>query len=109
MNTSVNLQENSTSNLKPAKRLHFKLVIGLASVCLGVGLLLPAIQIGFWHHQRVPAGQFQADMRTMVAEVRYLFTPETDFEKAPAQFDDRPVTFEQRTPTGILTNAPAQI
>ena len=109
MNTPLNLQETKINNRKLAKRFSFKLAIGLASVCLGVGLLLPAIKIGFWHHQRVPVGQFQADMRTMVAEVRYLFTPETDFEKAPAQFDDRPVTFEQRTPTGVLTNAPVQI
>jgi hypothetical protein len=109
MKAPLNLQETKISKLKPAKRLHFKLAIGLGCVCLGVGLLLPAIKAGFWHPQRVPSGQFQADMRTMVAEVRYLFTPETDFEKASAQSTERPVTFEQRLPAVTLTNACAQI
>ncbi len=109
MNAPLNFPETKNRSLKPARRPGFKLAIGLASVCLGAGLLLPAIKNGFWHPHRVPAGQFQADMRTMVAEVRYLLAPEPDFKNPPARFDGRPVTFEQHAPGDALTSASAQI
>ncbi len=109
MKAPLNFPAIKNPDPKAGRRPHFKLAIGLASVCLGVGLLLPVIKIGFWHQHRVPPGQFQADMRTMVAGVRYLLAPEPDFPKAPAGFDGRPVTFEQRAPGQTPDQAHAQI
>jgi hypothetical protein len=96
MNTQLNFQRTKTRS--PKRLFNFRFAAVLASVCLGVGLLLPVIKNGLWHHHRMPAGQFQADMRTMVAALRYLFDSEPDIEKNPAPFAGSPATFTQRTP-----------
>jgi hypothetical protein len=86
MNPPSNFEETKVRLSKPARRFNFKLAGALASVCLVTGLLLPYINYRPANHHRMPRGQFQADMRTMVAAVRYLFTPESDMEKNPAYF-----------------------
>jgi hypothetical protein len=98
MNTSLNFQQDKNRSAKSARRFRFKLLVGLASVCLGVGLLLPVIKNGSWHHHRVPAGQFRADIRTMVAAVRYLLAPEPVVGRSPSIFTGRTATFTQRVP-----------
>jgi hypothetical protein len=81
MNPPSNFEETKVRLSKPARRFNFKLAGALAAVCLVTGLLLPYINFRGANHHRMPPGQFRADMRTMVAAVRYVFTPESDVEK----------------------------
>lgn len=98
MKTQLNLQRAKTSGPKPSRPFNFKFAAGLACVCVGVALLLPAIKGAIGEHHRRPSGQFQAEVRTLIAEVRYLLTPETDHPKFPVRFDDNTVPVAQTTP-----------
>ena len=102
MKTQLNFKSAKTSGPKPSRPLNFKFATGLACVCIGVALLLPAMKSAFGEHHRKPSGQFQAEVRTLIAEVRYLLTPETDHPKIPAPFDDNTVPVAQNKPAQIL-------
>jgi hypothetical protein len=124
MNTSLNSRRTKTRS--PKRRFNFKLVIVLASLCLGAGLLLPVLKSRAGNHHAMPPGQFQADLRTMVAGIRYLLDSEPAADNNPAIFTGRNATFTQRPPgrtlemsdrsfnqtetqAGSSTNPPAQI
>jgi hypothetical protein len=92
--TTSNSQEGKKQNIQP-RHFNFKLAIGIAAVCVAVGLLLPVVKYEIGFHHRMPAGQFKADMRTMVAGVRYLLSPEPDFQASPANFNNHTITLEK--------------
>jgi hypothetical protein len=92
--TTPNSQEDKNQNIQP-RHFNFKFALGLAAVCVTVGLLLPVVKYEVGFHHRMPAGQFKADMRTMVAGVRYLLAPETDFQAVPADFNNHTITLKQ--------------
>ncbi|MEJ0088377.1 MAG: hypothetical protein WDM80_01255 [Limisphaerales bacterium] len=98
MKTQLIFQRAKTGDPKPNRPLNFKFAIVLACVFLGAALLLPAMKSAFGEHHRKPSGQFQAEVRTLIAEVRYLLTPETDHPKIPAPFDDNAVPIALNTP-----------
>jgi hypothetical protein len=97
MNTSLNLQGTRTRN--PKRRFNFRLAVVLAFVCLGAGLLLPVIKSRVGNHHAIPPGQFKADLRTMVAGMRYLLQSEPDVDNNRAIFTSRNTAFTQR-PSG---------
>ena len=86
MKTQLNFEK--PSGIKPNRPPNFKFIIGLACICIGVGLLMPTIKNAVGEHHRQPSGQFQAEVRTLIAQVRYLFTPEMDQPRTPARFND---------------------
>jgi len=86
MKTQLNFEKPSGN--KPSRPPNFKFIIGLACICIGVGLLMPTIKNAVGEHHRQPSGQFQAEVRTLIAQVRYLFTPEMDQPRTPARFND---------------------
>ncbi len=92
--TAPNSQEGKKQNIQP-RHFSFKFALGLAAACIAVGLLLPVVKYGSSYHHRMPAGQFQADMRTMVAGVRYLLAPEPDAQTASTAFNNHTITLEQ--------------
>jgi hypothetical protein len=94
MKTSLNHQKISNKNRRLARIFNFKFAIVTASLCLSVALLLPVIKNLAGHNHPMPAGQFQADARTMAAAVRYLLASESTNNK-PVQFKDKPVAFAQ--------------
>jgi hypothetical protein len=116
MKAPLNFQEAGIRSSTPTRRLNFKLAIGLACLCLGAGLLLPAIKSRVANHHAMPPGQLQADMRTMIAGVRYLLESEPAMDKPPENFAGRNATLTQHpaerphmTSTGSPTNPPAPI
>jgi hypothetical protein len=100
MNTQLNFQKTKTRS--PKRLFNFRFAVVLASVCLGIGLLLPVIKSRTAKHHPLPRGEFLADARTMVAAMRYLLDPEPDIKKNPAPFAGSPVTFTQRPPGRTL-------
>jgi hypothetical protein len=107
------------------RKLFPRLALGMFCLCVGTGLLLPAISRAGSHHRRLP-GQLQADLRTFICGVRYLLTPEMPIETAPALTTGTNVALAQRppaktpalpelscnqtsAPAGRLTNPPVQI
>jgi hypothetical protein len=89
MKAPLNFQEAGIRSSTPTRRLNFKLAIGLACLCLGAGLLLPAIKSRVANHHAMPPGQLQADMRTMIAGVRYLLASEPAMDRPPENFAGR--------------------
>ena len=86
MKTQLNFEKPCGN--KPSRPPNFKFIIGLACICIGVGLLMPTIKNAVGEHHRQPSGQFQAEVRTLIAQVRYLFTPEMDQPRNPARFNE---------------------
>jgi hypothetical protein len=126
MKAPLNFKEAGIRSSTPARRLNFKLATGLACLCLGAGLLLPAIKSRVANHHAMPPGQLQADMRTMIAGVRYLLESEPAMDKPPANFAGRNAALTQHpaerpqmmsdrsgnqitTPAGSPANPPAPI
>src|ERR1700710_2714504 len=101
MKTQLNFSRAKTGGPKPGRPFNFKFAVGLACVCVGTALLLPTIKSAFGGHQRKPSGQFQAEVRTLIAEVRYLLTPETDYSKIPAPFENNTVPVAENTSAQI--------
>jgi hypothetical protein len=61
----------------------FGIAFGLLTLCFGAGIrLLPSLSYG-GNGSRVPTNQFQADVRSVSAALRYLLEPEPDYEKFP--------------------------
>ena len=107
MNPSSNLPATNDRSHARRRRFNFKLAAVLACLCLGAGLLLPFVKSRAGnHHHAMPPGQFQADLRTMVAGVRYLLEPEPARDKLPAVLTVR--TLEVTDRTGNQTAAPAE-
>ena len=102
MNTTLNFQKTKDRSAKSARRLNFKLVALLASVCIGAGLLLPVIKSHCVKHHAMPPGQFRADMRTLVATVRYLLAAEPVVEEHPAFAAGTSTDFAHLTPNRTL-------
>lgn len=100
MNTQLNFQRTKTRS--PKRLFNFRFAAVLASVCLGVGLLLPVIKSRTANHHRMPRGEFLADARTMVAAVRYLLDSEPDIERNPGPFAGSPTASIQRPPGRTL-------
>jgi hypothetical protein len=96
MKAPLNFQETRIRSSKPARRFNFKPAIGLAFLCLGAGLLLPVLKSRDGNHHAMPPGQLQADLRTMVAGMRYLIESEPAMDNNPAIFTGRNATFTQR-------------
>lgn len=69
----------------------------LACLGLGAGLLLPAAKNPAGKYPPMPKGQLQADARTLVATVHYLFEPESNFANRPAQIQSNSPSFAQLT------------
>ena len=104
---------------------HLSLAGILLFLYFGVVLLRPNAMDETGKKFRRPAGQFQANARTLFATVRYLLTPESDIEIAPAaigsstaaltiQASGRPFeTFayssnQTEMPSALSTNWPAR-
>ncbi len=110
MKTQLNLQKSKTRSPKPAPPIYFRLGAMLGCLCIGAGLLMPAVKSRIESHHPLPAGQFQADMRTVFAAVRYLLTPEIIVPPNPVPSDNSSTTLAQITPAqtlemaGIATN-----
>jgi hypothetical protein len=118
--------DQSNTGRKLRRNLFPKLIFGVFGLCVGIGLLLPALNRTGNHHRRV-SGQFQADLRTFIAGVRYLLYPETmPVEKTPVLTTATNRALVQRAsaqtpappelscdptspPGGALTNSPEQI
>ena len=47
-------------------------------LCLGFGTLLLTARLQFERSDPLPPGQFKADMRSLLAAIRYLAEPESD-------------------------------
>jgi len=102
MKTQLNFQEAKIRGSKPARRLNLKLAIGLAALCLGAGLLMPVLKSRAGIHHAMPPGQFQADMRTMVAGIRYLLESEPAMAKHPGNLAGRNMDAPHPAPSGPL-------
>jgi len=102
MKTPLNFQAANRSGSKPARRFNFKLAIGLAALCLGAGLLMPVLKSRAGIHHAMPPGQFQADMRTMVAGIRYLLESEPALAKNPGNLVGLNTDASQPAPGGPL-------
>ena len=76
MNAPSKCPQTKTRHSGRTRRFNYKLATGLAFACLGAALLLPVLKSRTGYHHRMPPGQFQADMRTMIAGVRYLLQSE---------------------------------
>jgi hypothetical protein len=74
------------SRLALAAGICNKLVLVMACLVVATGLFLPIIEGGF--HHRVPPGQFGADLRTMAAEMHYVFMSEADPQRPAAGSND---------------------
>ena len=102
MKAPLNFQKTRIRSSKPGRRFNFKPAMGLAFVCLGAGLLLPVLKNRVGNHHAMPPGQFQADMRTMVAGIRFLMEREPGMDKNPAIFTGRNTAFTQPPPGRTL-------
>ena len=115
MNPSSNLSAAKDRRHERRRRFNFKLAAGLACLCLGTGLMLPFVKSRTGSHHAMPPGQFQADLRTMVAGVRYLFASEPAMDRQPGTFSGRSLEVTDRsgnriaTPGDSTTNLPASI
>ncbi len=49
--------------------------------CVWAASLQPAIQLAGHHHPHLPAGQFEADARTVIAAMRFVLEPEPRVDK----------------------------
>ena len=101
MKTQLNHPKNQI------RRPSFKLFAFLACLCVATGLFLPAIKTSLRHHHALPAGQLRADARTIIAGVRYLFTPETDRVKVATRYYDNLATLGQPSNSRTLEVFPA--
>jgi len=114
MNPSSNFSTNDRRHDR-RRRFNFKLGVGLACLCLGACLLLPFVKGRTGNHHAMPRGQFQADLRTMVAGVRYLLQSEPALDRHPAIVSGRNLEVTDRsgnriaTPADSTTNPPASI
>lgn len=59
----------------------------LACLGLGLGLLAPVFKSAHRNGHPVPRGQLRADLRTLVATVRYLVQSESEVRMKPAGLD----------------------
>src|SRR5258706_9624930 len=84
MNITLLCQKTRTRSLRSALLWHLGLAGVLALLGFGVGLLLQPARTESGKRFRMPAGQLQADARTLVAAVRYLLATESDIQIAPA-------------------------
>jgi hypothetical protein len=78
MNT--HLQRPATGGPKTGFAGWFGLASLMLTLCCGTGLLLLPAGIETSKGDRVPAGQLSADMRSLVAALRYLLEPDLDDE-----------------------------
>ena len=97
MQTPSDVQKTAKRNPKFGPPFYFRFALVLACLCLGMGLLLPAIKHAALHGHPMPPGQLQADARTLIATVHYLFAAESDFKMNPARFPGGSQNFVQRT------------
>lgn|SRR5208283_2973651 len=126
MNAPSNFPQTKTRHSGRTRRFNSKLAAGLAFACLGAALLLPVLKSRTGYHHRMPPGQFQADMRTMIAGMRYLLQSEETTYPSPVVFpglraqtaqhpaggtlemSDR-ASNQTSTPAGSSANPPAPI
>lgn len=97
MNIPPRTRETQKGNPVPKTPFYAKFAISLACLCIGIGLLLPVLKSRSAGGHPMPAGQLQADLRTMVATARYLCQAESDFENSPAWFCASSPLLAQRT------------
>jgi len=68
----------------------------LAILCLGLALILPAIRNRVGYNHPMPKRQLQADARTLLSTVHYLFEAEADFAKIPSRVNGSVPSLVQR-------------
>jgi|ERR1017187_637688 hypothetical protein len=96
MKIPLDVQKTEVRSQEPRQLFYFRFAAALALLCLGAALLLPAIKNAVGNNHPTPKGQLQADARTLLATVHYLFEAESDFEKNPSLFNGSSPSFVQR-------------
>ena len=97
MKTPPDVQGTEKRHQKFGPPFYFRFALMLACLCLGMGLLLPVLKNAAVNGHPTPQGQLQADVRTLVATVHYLFATESDFKKEPVRFSGGSPSLVQRT------------
>src|SRR5688572_9196454 len=83
MNTRFFSQPGKALRHKISLVCGFGLAFGLLTLCFGAGIRLLLSFSDAGTGSRVPTNQFQADVRSVGAALRYLLEPEPDYEKFP--------------------------
>ena len=74
----------------------FKLLLAVAGLAVVAAVFLPVYKCT---GQRVPQGQFRADLHTLAAMVRYVFTPSPAVKPVPV-LPEEPRLAMSQTPAG---------
>ena len=109
---------------QPRQRFFLRFAALLAILCLGLAMILPAIRNRVGSNHPMPKRQLQADARTLLATVHYLFEAEADLAKIPSRvngsvpslvqrangraLDKSSVFYDQTTRFNFSSNPPAR-
>ncbi len=86
MNTSPLCERTNSRNRKFPLLVLLVLAGALSILCFGVGSLLLQGETAARNTRTMPAGQLQADARSVVAALFYVLEPDSDIEIDPVAF-----------------------
>jgi hypothetical protein len=93
MNARSSSRRGTTRSRKAMLTCSLSIIAALCLLCVGVLTRLPAPFNKTEAPRPRPAGQFQADARTLVAAFRFLIEPEVDVRLFPATTSSVPGLF----------------